>query len=372
MASPNEEFEQAFPDPRSPSEPVLDPRDPLVLDQVNSLVQMTGVDPETFGGRQVTELIESALKLIPDGRHTGELRLLSAAFKELRYAFNVFADYAETDKICVFGSARTPEDHPDYLAAVEFARLMAEEHHWMIITGAGDGIMKAGHEGPGRAASFGVAIRLPFETSANTVIAGDEKLINFRYFFTRKLIFVSQSNAVALFPGGFGTQDENFEALTLIQTGKSHLVPIVMLAGGPESAQDPDGYWANWDRYIREQVLGAGWINESDLSLYYLAKSPTDAAEHIIRFYRNYHSNRYVRDQLVLRLKGKLSAEQLELINTEFTDLVQSGVIVQTGPFDTERRYRELPRIAFHHTKRDWGRVRQMIDRINDFDLIQN
>ncbi len=347
MASPNEEFEQAFPEPHSPSEPVLDPRDPLVLDQVNALVQMTGVDPDTFSGRQVTELIESALKLIPDGRHTGELRLMSAAFKELRYAFNVFADYAETQKISIFGSARTPEDHPDYLAAVEFARIMAEQHQWMIITGAGDGIMKAGHEGPGRAASFGVAIRLPFETTANTVIAGDEKLINFRYFFTRKLIFVSQSNAVALFPGGFGTQDENFEALTLIQTGKSHLVPIVMLTGDEDSAQTPNGYWQGWDRYLREQVLGAGWISESDLSLYYLAKSPADAAEHILKFYRNYHSNRYVRDQLIIRLKGNINAEQLDQLNTEYADLVESGTIVQTGAFAHGGIKRMVPFLAF-------------------------
>jgi len=369
MTSANEEFHKPFPEPHSPRDPVLDPRDPLVLDAVCSLVQMTGVNPETFEGRQVTEMIEATLKLIPDGRHSGELRLLSAAVKELRYALNVFADYRDTPKVSVFGSARTPEDHPDYLAAVEFARTMAENHKWMVITGAGDGIMKAGHEGPGRKASFGVAIRLPFETTANTFIAGDEKLINFRYFFTRKLIFVSQSNAVTLFPGGFGTQDENFEALTLVQTGKSHLVPIVMLSGEPDGAQTYDGYWERWDRYVREKVLGSGWISEPDLNLYYLAKTPQDATDHILQFYRNYHSNRYVREQLVIRLKGRLTEKQLDTLNTDFADLVQEGKMIQRGAFEAENDFLDLPRLAFHHTRRDWGRIRKMIDTINNFDL---
>jgi len=369
MTTPQEEFPPLPDTDSTPSMPALDPRDPAVTDTVGELVRMTGVDTATYEGRQVTEMIEATLKLIPDGRHSGELRLLCAAVKELRYAFNVFAQYRDTPKISIFGSARTPEDHPDYLSAVDFARTMAKTNHWMVITGAGDGIMKAGHEGPGRQASFGVSIRLPFETTANTVIAGDEKLINFRYFFTRKLIFVSQSNAVALFPGGFGTQDENFESLTLIQTGKSHLVPIVMLEGGPEGARNPDGYWANWDRYVRNSILRCGWISEPDVSLYYLAKDAQDAAAHILHFYRNYHSNRFVREQLVIRLKGRLSEVQLDRLNTDFSDLVKEGKMVQCEPFKLEQEYLDLPRLAFHHTRRDWGRVRQMIDMINDFDL---
>ncbi len=369
MTSMNDEFQQAFPEPHMPEDPILDPRDPLILDSVASLVSMTGVNTETFEGRQVTDLVETALKLIPDGRDSGELRLLCAAFKELRYAFNVFAQYENTPKLSIFGSARTPEDHPDYLSAVEFARLMAKTHQWMVITGAGDGIMKAGHEGPGRDASFGVSIRLPFETTANSVILGDEKLINFRYFFTRKLIFVSQSNAVALYPGGFGTQDENFEALTLIQTGKSHLVPVVMLEGGEDGAQAERGYWKEWDRYVRTKLLGSGWISESDLNLYYLASSPEDAANHIRQFYRNYHSNRYVRDQLVIRLNGTLAPEQLDRLNTDYASLVQTGRMTQRGPFDVERDYRDMNRLCFQHTKRDWGMVRCMIDRINSLDL---
>jgi len=194
--------------------------DPDIAAEINDLIQRVGGDPDSFDGSLINQLVTSALKLIPDGRDTGELKLMTAAMKELRYAFRVFGQYPDPHKISIFGSARTPEDHPDYEAAVEFSRLMAARG-WMVITGAGDGIMKAGHEGPGRDASFGVAIRLPFETTANEVIAGDEKLIHFRYFFTRKLMFLSQSEAVALFPGGFGTMDEAFETLTLVQTRPS-------------------------------------------------------------------------------------------------------------------------------------------------------
>jgi len=347
--------------------PVSGPNDPKVLDAIDDLLDMIGVDNETLEGRQVEEMLHTVIKLIPDGRHGGELKLLNASLKELRYAYNVFARYRDTPKVSIFGSARTPEGHPDYVAAVGFASRMAETG-WMVITGAGDGIMKAGHEGPGAAASFGVAIRLPFETSANEIIAGDKKLINFRYFFTRKLMFVGQSDAVALFPGGFGTQDENFETLTLVQTGKSHLVPVVMLEGGEEGAQSPDGYWHHWNEWVRDKLLARGWISPEDLDLFHLARDPDDAAEHVARFYRIFHSHRYVREKLVLRLRHRLRDEDVDALNEEFGGLVESGSIVQRGAFPAEREHRELPRLAFHHTRRQWGLVRRMIDRINAMD----
>ena len=354
-------------DPHEPPlPPVCGPNDPAILDGIEDIVRKTGVDPDTLEGRQVSELMQTAIKLIPDGRHAGELKLMNSAMKELRYAYSVFAQYASTPKISIFGSARTPEDHPDYREAVVFARQMAEAG-WMVITGAGDGIMKAGHEGPGPESSFGVAIRLPFETSANEIIAGDEKLINFRYFFTRKLIFVSQSDAVALFPGGFGTQDENFETLTLIQTGKSQLVPVVMMEGGPEGAQTEGGYWQRWDQWVHEKLLGSGWISPEDPNLYYLARDSADAAQHVAQFYRVYHSSRYVRDKFVLRLKQKLTDEQVEQLNEQYSSLVESGRIMQSGPLDGERDFLDLPRLTFHHTRRSWGKVRQMLDLINSF-----
>lgn len=330
----------------------------VILDR---LISECGGDPSTFDGRLIRDLLLTTLKLVTDDRDTGELKLLTSALKEMRHAYRVFADYADPHKISIFGSARTQPDHPDYQTAVQFSRLMAERG-WLVITGAGDGIMKAGHEGPGREASFGLAIRLPFETTANTVIAGDEKLIRFRYFFTRKLMFLSQCEAVAVFPGGFGTQDELFEALTLVQTGKGAMIPIVMIEG-PGS-----NYWNHWDRYIREELLRGGFISPEDTSLYYLARTPEDAADHVCHFYSNYHSSRYVEDDLVIRVKRRLSDEHLQRLNDEFGVLVKAGRIHHRGPYEVEDEHLELPRIAFTHTRRSYGLVRRLIDRINEYD----
>jgi hypothetical protein len=324
------------------------------------MIQECGGDPDSYEGSLIRDQVVTSLKLITDKRATGELKLLTATLKELRYAYNVFARHEDSHKISIFGSARTQPGHPDYEGARKFSRLMAEAG-WAIITGAGDGIMKAGHEGPGRDASFGLAIRLPFETSANEVIKGDSKLINFRYFFTRKLIFVSQSEAVACYPGGFGTQDEAFEALTLIQTGKGAMLPIVMLEG------KGGDYWQHWDKYVRKSLLDGGMISEEDLSLYEIAESEEQAVETVTRFYRNYHSARYVRDDLIIRIKHKVTEEQLDQLNTEFAGLVKEGSITQRGPYDEEKDHRDLTRIAMTHTRRNIGRVRNLIDRLNDF-----
>lgn len=309
--------------------------------------------------RLVRELLSSALKLIPDGRDTGELKLIAAAVKELRYAYRVFGQYPDPHKVTIFGSARTPKAHPDYEATVEFSRLIAEQG-WMVITGAGGGIMEAGHVGPGKDKSFGVAIRLPFEQSTNEVIAGDSKLITFRYFFTRKLMFISQAEAVALFPGGFGTMDEGFELLTLVQTGKASMVPIVMCQGKGES------YWQDFDAFIRKGLMARGWVSEEDPNLYHIAATPAEAVEHVTRFYRIYHSSRYVKDDLVIRLKAPLTAEQVDSLNTRFAMLVKEGKMTLRGPFDVEEDHRDLPRLVFTHNRRNFGHVRRLIDAIND------
>lgn len=334
--------------------------DEQVLKAVQSVVAMVGGDPQSFDGKLITELIQTSLRLIPDGHDTGQLKLLNSALKEMRYAYRVFNHYKPSQKISIFGSARTPETHPDYRAAVEFSRAMAERG-WMSITGAGDGIMKAGHEGPTREGSFGLSIRLPFETTANTVIEGDPKLINFRYFFTRKLMFMSHADAVAVFPGGFGTQDELFETLTLVQTGKSNLIPIVMLEG------EGGVYWDHWNRYVSKNLLDNGWISPEDPGLYHLATDIEDAVEHVIRFYCVYHSSRYVRDRFVLRLKRTLTERELDALNTEFASLVRAGSIEQGPAFDLESDHLNLPRVHFEHTRRDIGMLRRMIDRINGF-----
>lgn len=333
--------------------------DPVVGELVDKILEAVGGKPNSAEYRLVRDLLITGSKLIPDGRHTGELKLITAAVKEMRYAYRVFARYAEPHKITIFGSARTPEAHPDYKAAVEFSKLMSQAG-WMAITGAGDGIMKAGHEGPGRAGSIGVAIRLPFEQSTNTVIAGDEKLIHFRYFFTRKLMFISQAEGVALFPGGFGTMDEAYETLTLVQTGKAAPMPIVCIEG------EGGNYWKSWDAWVKSDLLKNGWISHEDLSLYYLAKDPTDAMNHVLAFYRNYHSSRYVKDDLVIRMRRPLSEKQISELNTEFKVLIKEGQISQRGPYDNETDARELPRLVFTHTKHKMGVVRKLIDRINE------
>lgn len=332
------------------------------LARIDALIEEAGEDPTSFDGRLLRDLLTTSLKLIRDERETGELKLITAAVKEIRHAYRVFARYRDALKISIFGSARTPPGHPDYVAAVEFSKMMAAKN-WLCITGAGDGIMKAGHEGPGREASFGLSIRLPFETTANSIIAGDEKLINFRYFFTRKLMFVSQADAVACFPGGFGTQDEAFEILTLIQTGKSEMKPIVMVEG------EHGDYWRHWENYIRRSLLDKGFISPEDRNLYYIAEDPADAVQHVCRFYRNYHSSRYVRDDYIIRLRAPLRPDEVEALNAEFGTLVKSGRIVQRDALPEESgEHADLPRLVFTHTRRQFGLVRTLIDRINSFE----
>ena len=337
---------------------------PELRHRLEQLIIDCGGNPDTPDGHLIRTMLTTSLKLITDERNTGELKLLTHSQAELRHAMRVFADYAQHPKVSIFGSARTPENHPDYRTAVEFAGLMAR-HGWLSITGAGDGIMKAGHEGSGRDAAFGLAIRLPFETSANSVIEGDTKLITFKYFFTRKTMFLSQSQAVVAFPGGFGTQDELMESLTLVQTGKSAMVPIVLMEG-PGS-----NYWRHWEDYVVGELETGGFISHDDRNLFYRAPGPLSAVEHITRFYANYHSSRYVGDDLVIRVRRSLAPAHLEALNDEFAPLVRAGRIHQRDAYGVEAELLELPRIAFTHTRRHYGMVRRLIDRINDFAVAE-
>jgi uncharacterized protein (TIGR00730 family) len=330
--------------------------------RLDELISDCGGDTTSTESRYIHDLLATSLKLITDDRGTGDLKLLTRSMKELRHAMRVFAEYRESPKVSIFGSARTPAGHPDYVAAHDFAAIMRTAG-WLCITGAGDGIMRAGHEGSGRDAAFGLAIRLPFETTANHVIVDDVKLLHFRYFFTRKTMFMSQSDAVVAFPGGFGTLDEVMECLTLVQTGKSSMVPLVLIEGF-----DSD-YWDHWEHYVVHELLGGGFISPDDTNLYYRAASPADAAAHVQRFYANYHSSRYVRDDYVIRIKHRLSTAQLAALNDEFSHLVAAGSIRQCGAYDVEGEYLDLARIAFTHTRRRYGTVRRLIDRINDFYL---
>ena len=306
------------------------------------------------------DMLITICRLARDGADRGDVKLLHKAFGELRYAMKVFAPYGDIRKITIFGSSRTPEDNPDYLAAVEFARRMCE-NNWMVITGAGDGIMKAGHHGAGREASFGVAIRLPFEQKTNTVIASDEKLVTFRYFFTRKLIFIKEASSVALFPGGFGTQDEGFEALTLIQTGKASLVPVIML-------ERPGGtYWLQWRAYVAAELLRTGMITEQDMDLFTITDN-IDTAVRVVRdFYRVYHSMRYVDDELILRLERPISDQRLARLNDEFSEILTSGKIEQCPALPAEEgEYPEKMRLKLWFDRRSFGRLRRLIDIVNE------
>lgn len=328
-----------------------------IVDQVCDLAQH---DPRR---EMIAQMVDTCLKMAKEGHDSGQIKLVTYALKEMRYAYQVFNQYAGTRKVSIYGSARTPEGDPDYIAAAEFGLLIAKQN-WMAITGAGDGIMKAGHEGPKREASFGLAIRLPFETTANTIIEGDQKLINFRYFFTRKLMFMTHSDAVVVCPGGFGTQDELFEALTLVQTGKANMIPIVMIAG------EGNDYWNSWAKHIHCDLLGKGMISEEDESLFHIASSPQDAVDHIMQFYRVYHSSRYVRSDYVIRLNMEITQESVELLNDSFGDILREGSILKSGPLPVEKDHLDLPRIVVPHSRRSYGRLRQLIDMVNTCETL--
>jgi uncharacterized protein (TIGR00730 family) len=323
------------------------------------------VADEQAGSRPAEDLVQIirdyADKLLRDGTTRGDLKILSRTLRELRYAFKVFSPYRSRRKVTIFGSARTRPDAPTYQQAMEMGRRMAELN-WMVITGAASGIMEAGHRGAGRNHAMGLNIMLPFEQAANPVIAGDTKLVHMNYFFTRKLMFVKECDAVVCLPGGFGTLDEALEVLTLLQTGKHDMMPVVLLDA-------PGGkYWHRLNEFFHEQLLSQAMISEEDRHLYLLTESVGDAVDELTRFYRVYHSMRYVKQRLVFRLHSPLTPAQLEQINSEFRDIVVDGGFIQSGPLGQERDEPQLahfPRLVFHFNRRNLGRLRQLINFVN-------
>jgi len=309
----------------------------------------------------VERIKQAADKLAHDGSTRGDLKILSRTLRELRYAFKVFAPYRRRRKVTVFGSARTPPSAPSYQQAVALGRAMAELD-WFVVTGAAAGIMEAGHVGAGRAHSMGLNILLPFEQEANTVIAGDQKLVHMKYFFTRKLMFVKECDAVVCLPGGFGTLDEALEVLTLLQTGKRDMVPLVLL-------DSPGGsYWKMFDQFVQQELLAPGMISPADLALYKLTDDYHAAVDEITTFYRNYHSMRHVRSRLVLRLRHQISASLLTELNRHFGDMLTQGKIVQSSALPEEQNEPELghlPRLILHFDRRSLGQLRQLIDCVN-------
>src|SRR5262245_14389778 len=298
----------------------------------------------------IQQIKETADKLLRDRASRGDLKLLSTAMRELRYCFKVFNMFRERRKVTVFGSARLQLTDPSCVQAIEFGRRMAELR-WMVITGAAAGIMEAGHVGAGAESSIGINILLPFEQHANPVIKDDStKLMHLKYFFTRKLLFVKESDAIVLFPGGFGTLDEGFEALTLIQTGKSHIFPILMV-------DEPGGdYWKHVFEFIDKVLLRRGLISPDDLALLKVTDSVDEAVAEILNFDRFYHGMRYVRGDLVLRIKRRLSDALLRQINAEFANILHGGTIEQTEALPDEANDPHLaayPRLRFRFDRRN-------------------
>lgn len=332
--------------------------------------RITELVAEVANGRhaeQIEDMIETALRFGRDKTSIADLKLYKRAMRELRVAANVFSKYSGIRKVAVFGSARTKPDAPEYQLARDFgARVVAEGY--MVITGGGDGIMGATQEGAGAERSFGLNIRLPFEQRANEVIEGDPKLINFNYFFTRKLNFVKETHAFALFPGGFGTHDEGFEVLTLLQTGKSPLVPLVLL-------DRPNGhYWETWRRFLVNDLLDRGLISPQDLHLVHITHDVEDAVNHILQFYRNFHSYRWVRHQMVIRIQKPLTSAALERLNSQFANLLAEGRILQTSALPEEAEDTHLahfPRLVLCPRK-DFGNLRLFLDELNKAETLQS
>lgn len=336
------------------------PVDPELKRRIQELITFKG------GGHNedlVEEIIVNALKLLKDVEDRGDVRVIRTAISELRYAFRLFAPYANRRKVTIFGSARTLPTKQEYQQAVDFARKISQAGY-MVITGAGPGIMQAGHEGAGLENSFGANIRLPWEQEANPVIHHDKKLVTFKYFFTRKLTFIRHSDAIVLFPGGFGTLDEGYEALTLMQTGKSRLMPLVLM-------DRPGGtYWKTWDKNVREHLLRAQLISPDDLHLFHATDDTDEAVKIIARFYRNYHSSRFVKELLVIRLHNAPTASAIEGLNEDFADIMVGEKIhvIEATPEEREDNdHVDLPRIAFAFDRRHYGRLRQLIDVLNSF-----
>src|SRR5262245_11246747 len=330
-----------------------------VLDEIRDLYSDPDPDLET---RLVRELIVHSLKCRRDHLEVLDLKVLSRSMAEFRYASRVFKPYRDQRKVSIFGSARTPENDPYYLMAVDFAKRLAEAG-FMVITGAAEGIMKAGNVGAGADASFGVNILLPFEQAANTIIGDDPKLITFKYFFVRKLFFLMEASAVALFPGGFGTHDEGFETLTLVQTGKAPPLPLLYMDLPGED------YWSSFDNFVREQLLRRNLISERDTKLYKICTSPQEGVDYIRHFYSTYHSMRFVRDRIVIRLEKDLSDAKLAELASEFSDLVKKGAIERTGALHEESNEPELddkPRLVFALNRQSPTRLYEMILAINE------
>jgi len=332
--------------------------DPQADNLILELVKKISKNPTE---QLLREILTTSVKLGKESLDRGDLKLVNNTLKELRYSFKVFSPYRKIKKVIIFGSARSKNNSSEYRMAEELSRKLTAQGY-MIVTGGGPGVMEAGNKGAARGREFALNIRLPFEQKPNPYVDEKEKLINFKYFFTRKLIFVKETDATAIFPGGFGTLDEGFEMITLVQTGKSRPRPIVLM--------EPQGstYWADWMSFVKKQLVKKGFIKKEDLNLFRIMKSADQAAKYIDDFYRVYHSIRYIFGVAYLRLNREISDSTLKLINREFKDILTGGQIQRCAPTPKEAQENEfldLPRLSMNFNLRDYGRLCEMIQVIN-------
>ncbi len=337
--------------------------DPGIDAAIDTLIERVAETASDHGEDLVREMVVTSLKMLVDGTERGDLKMMNAALKEMRYSFLVFQHYRDVRKVTMFGSARVEPNDPNYELAAAFAAQMVDRYRWMVVTGAGPGIMEAGNRGAGSDYSFGVSVRLPFEDGANPFVH-ESRLINYKYFFTRKLTFIKESDAFVLFPGGFGTLDESFELLTLIQTGKSDLHPVIMLEA------PGTGFWGPWAEFVNT-LVDQGMIAADDLNLFTVTTSLDEAIDEIRSFYAVYHSQRYVDGDLILRLTSEPSDAVVDELNEQFGDIVRTGQIVKIGPTPAEIAsgdFVDLARLRFRFDRRQFGRLRCLIDHLNGKD----
>lgn len=333
---------------------------PNIDEQIDLLVTSSGIARETAF---IKEMLRTSLGLGTDNLSTLDLKIANSALREMREAFQMFTPYLHRKKVTIFGSARSTKDDPVYRQTEQVAARLAAEN-WMVVTGAGPGIMEAGMAGAGRDRSIGVSIRLPFETSANSIIAGDDKYVSMKYFFTRKLMLVKESHAFICMPGGFGTLDEMFELLTLSQTGKSTPAPIVLLD------LPDDRFWHRIDELINEQLIPRNLVSPTDTSLYHLSSSVDDAVEEICGFYANYQSMRQVGKYLIIRHRHRLTNAQITTLNGEFSHLCHDGLIERSDPLSVEVADHDTldsQRLRFQFIRNNFGELRRLINRLNSF-----
>ncbi len=328
---------------------------------IDQLLELAG---EIRRPEYVRDMIIAALKAGQEDDESADLKLMNTTLKEMRFTSKVFGPYRDKRKVTVFGSARTRPEEPVYEMARLFGQKLAEVGY-MVITGGGPGIMQAANEGAGPDHSFGVNIRLPFEQKPNPVLEGNPRLITYKYFFNRKVAFLKEADAVALFPGGFGTLDEAMETLTLVQTGKRNPLPLVLI-------DDPTcSYWSDFTKFMEEELLTRNFIGKTDLSLFERVDSVESAVARINRFYSRYHSMRYVNGHLVFRLTSQISAENIKKLKATFLDiLIPLGTIAPSDPLPEEVEDNDvvhLPRLVIDFNRHDFGRLRNLIDAINDF-----